>query len=230
MANEKVKLHGFWVSPFANRVKWALKLKGIEYEYMEEDVWNKSNLLIQLNPVYKKVPVLVHNGKVILESFLILEYIDETWNQNPLLLPQDPSQRALTRFWAKFAEEKIFEAAFNALCSHGDEQKKAVQLTMEAMEKIEGELKGKQQFFGGESIGYLDIILGWISYMLPVFEEVGSVQILDPVKFPATIAWSNRFLNHPVIKDTLPPKEKMLVYFQERRHIISCANLGWIKF
>ena len=43
---------------------------------------------------------------MIAESTVILEYVDETWKQNPLL-PQDPYHRALARFWAKFAEEKV---------------------------------------------------------------------------------------------------------------------------
>ena len=115
------------------------------------------------------------------------------------------------------------------MCSQGEEKQKALQQTVEAMEKIEGELEGKQQFFGGESIGYLDIILGWISYYLPIWEEVGSMQIIDPVKFPATTAWINRFLKHPVIKDTLPPREKMLVYFHQRSKALGSTSHGWIR-
>ncbi|XWS13852.1 hypothetical protein CRYUN_Cryun36dG0074500 [Craigia yunnanensis] len=95
------------------------------------------------------------------------------------------------------------------------------------MEKIE--LKGKQQFFEGASIGYLDIILGWISYYLPVGDEVGSMQTIEPVKFQATIAWINRFLKHPVIKDTLRPRVKMLVYFHQRSKALASTSLGCLK-
>ncbi|GMP77485.1 hypothetical protein CsSME_00033751 [Camellia sinensis var. sinensis] len=229
MASEKVKLLGFWVSPFSFRVEWALKLKGVEYEYIEEDIFNKSHLLLELNPVHKKVPVLIHGQKVILESFVILEYIDETWKQCPLL-PQDPYQRAIVRFLTKFAEEKLLENAWMAMCSEGDEKERALKASIEAIEKIEAELKGKTQFFGGESIGYLDLALGWISYWLPVWEEVGSMKIVDQIQFPNTTAWMNNFLKHPVIKDKLPPRDKMIVYFKKRSKeiasLIAAARKG----
>ncbi|CAK9160037.1 unnamed protein product [Ilex paraguariensis] len=99
------------------------------------------------------------------------------------------------------------------MCSQGDEKERAMKLSMEAIEKIEGELKGNK-FFAGEAIGYLDIALGWTTYLLPVWDEVGSMTIVDPSKFPATVAWMHNFLNHPVIKDKLPPREKMIVYFR----------------
>ncbi|XP_045830900.1 probable glutathione S-transferase [Trifolium pratense] len=100
----EVKLHGFWYSPFTLRVVLTLKLKGILYENIEEDRFNKSPQLLEYNPVHKKTPVLVHDGKPLCESMIIVEYIDEIWPQYPLL-PIDPYERAQARFWVKYADD-----------------------------------------------------------------------------------------------------------------------------
>lgn len=103
----EVKLFRTWSSPFALRIVWALKLKGVEYETIYEDLANKSSSLLEYNPVHKKVPVLLHNGIPICESLVILEYIDETWNKGVRFLPEDPLARANARFWAKFNDEQV---------------------------------------------------------------------------------------------------------------------------
>ncbi|KAF8014376.1 hypothetical protein BT93_H0268 [Corymbia citriodora subsp. variegata] len=223
MANPKeVELLGLWVSPFVRRVEWALKLKGIAYDTIEEDMLNKSALLLRLNPVHQKVPVLVHGGRVVCESFLILEYIDETWKKCPLL-PRDPYDRATARLWASVAEGKLLENVWIALNSEGEEKERAIQLATEALGHVEGVIKGKA-FFGGEGIGYLDLVIGWVSHWLPVWEEVYSMKIFDPTKFPAMAAWASRFVEHPVIKENLPPRDKMVVYLHDKRNQIMASK------
>ena len=66
MADTVVVL-GTWFSMFSNRVRIALLEKGIGYEHKEEDplLLNKSSLLLESNPIHKKIPVLIHNERPI---------------------------------------------------------------------------------------------------------------------------------------------------------------------
>ncbi|CAK8578587.1 unnamed protein product [Lathyrus sativus] len=222
--NQDVKLLNFLLSPVGRRVEWALKLKGVDYEYIEEDIFNKSNLLLELNPVHKKVPVLVHGQKSIAESLIILEYIDETWKQYPLL-PLHPYEKSRARFWAKLSDEKLALGSWRAMVRKGEEGEKYLKEAREVMEKLEEEINGKK-FFGGNNIGYLDLALGWITCWLPIWEEIGSMQVLDPLKCPSISSWKINFLNDPVIKDNLPPKDKMIVYCHRRIEEFSSTHHG----
>lgn len=87
---------------------------------IEEDTTNKSSLLLNSNPIYKRIPVLFHNEKCFSESLVIIEYIDDTWKHNPSILPQDPAERAMARFWAKFIDEKVYIHIYHIISSDDD--------------------------------------------------------------------------------------------------------------
>ncbi|EXB70648.1 putative glutathione S-transferase [Morus notabilis] len=215
MGDEEVKLFRTWSSPYALRIVWALKLKGVEYETIYEEVSHKSDLLIGYNPIHKKVPVLVHNGKPIAESLVILEYIDETWKQHPLLSDQ-PHQRALARFWAKFGDEKVLPAIWEAFTKQGKEQEEALSTAVENLKYLEEELKGKK-LFGGEEIGLVDIALGWLANLVSVFEEITGLKLIPEEKFPLLFNWMQVFADIPVIKESWPPRDKLVAKFHSIR-------------
>ncbi|CAK9144822.1 unnamed protein product [Ilex paraguariensis] len=209
---EEVKLFRNWSSPFALRIVWALKLKGIEYETILEDLQNKSSLLLQYNPVHKKVPVLLHNGKPILESLVILEYIEETWKQHPLL-PEDPFEKATARFWARFNDEELLPSIRDASTKQGKEQEEAIVQVEENLKYVEEKLKGNV-FFGGETIGYLDLAFGWLANLVSVLEEVTGLSLTASGKFPLLSAWMQNFSDAPVIKECWPPRDKLIIKYQ----------------
>ncbi|RWW39082.1 hypothetical protein BHE74_00055620 [Ensete ventricosum] len=104
----EVKLIGTWSSPFVLRARIALNLKGVEYEFLQQKFGEKSELLLRSNPVYKKIPVLLHHGKPVCESMIIVEYVDEVWAASgQAILPADPYERALHRFWAVYVDDKV---------------------------------------------------------------------------------------------------------------------------
>ena len=105
--DEKVVLLDFWSSSYAVRVRIALEEKGIKYEKEEQNLADKSPLLLEMNPVHKLIPVLIHNGKPICESLVILQYIDEVWHDRSPLLPSDPYQRSQARFWGDYIDKKV---------------------------------------------------------------------------------------------------------------------------
>ncbi|KAK9003453.1 hypothetical protein V6N11_061016 [Hibiscus sabdariffa] len=174
-----VKLLGAWLSPYCCRVIWALKLKAIPYEYIEEDLSAKSPLLLQSNPVHKKVPVLLHDGNPISESTVILQYIEEIWPHNPLL-PTHPYEKAVALFWIKFADDKS-PSISKLYRTDGEEQQQAAKECSEMLEAIEehGLIEGKK-FFGGDEINMVDIAFCSVAHWLGVIEEFAGLKILEP--------------------------------------------------
>ncbi|XP_047976361.1 probable glutathione S-transferase isoform X1 [Salvia hispanica] len=205
-------LGGLGYSPFVNRVEIALKLKGVEYESIAEDVKNKSPLLLQHNPIHKKIPVLIHDGKGIAESVIIVEYIDQVW-EGPPILPKDPYQRAMARFWAKFIDEKCISATWKACWSTGEEQEKSKEEAMEALKFLEDEIKGKK-FFGGDNIGFVDIAANFIGYWVPIISEVKGVHLITEENFPNLWRWMNDYCNDNFLKEILPSKDALFERFK----------------
>ncbi|CAN1278881.1 Probable glutathione S-transferase [Linum perenne] len=211
-----IKLLGTWPSQWSHRVIWALKLKGIDYEYIPEDLFNKSQLLLQSNPVHKKipvynpiynkVPVLVHGGKPICESSVIMEYIDETWSHhNKPLMPVDPYARSIARFWIKFADDQSSKLWRVALTS-GEEREEAIKECLELLQIIEEKagLCENNNFFNGDEIGIVDLAFSGIGYWLGLIESSVGVKMMDSHKFPRLFSWATNFREHPVIKANTP--------------------------
>ncbi|KAE8705650.1 Glutathione S-transferase U7 [Hibiscus syriacus] len=223
MADE-VKLFGMWASPYSRRVELALKLKGIPYEYIEEDLSNKSSLLLKYNPVHQKIPVLVHNGKSIPESLVILEYIDETWRNNPVLLPRDPYKRSIARFWAKFIDEKILITTRKVSFTTGKEQDQAMEELSEQLKLLENELKGKP-YFAGEAIGYLDIVVAnFLVFWFRNLQEALGINMFTKERFPIIFEWIEKVVAIDVVEVCRIPKERHLVYIRTRLEAIKSAS------
>jgi maleylacetoacetate isomerase len=93
-------LYSYFRSSASYRVRCALHLKGIKFDYRPVHLLNDGgeqhkSAYRDLNPG-REVPTLIHNGRALGQSMAILEYLDEAAS-GPRLFPHDPYQRSLVR-------------------------------------------------------------------------------------------------------------------------------------
>ncbi|XP_047060678.1 probable glutathione S-transferase GSTU6 [Lolium rigidum] len=215
----ELTLLGFWTSPFVLRARFALNLKGIPYTYVEEDLFGdntKSQLLLASNPAHGgKVPVLIHHGKPVAESMVILEYIDEAFpDQLPRLLPSgDPHRRAAARFWAAYVDQKLLPTWIPLYGGATVEERvKAAGEVIAVLETFEGVLGEKDVFFGGESVGLVDVALGGFIGWLRASEAMCGVSTLDPARTPLVAAWAERFGALEGVREMVPDVPALVEY------------------
>ncbi|XP_057777077.1 glutathione S-transferase U17-like [Salvia miltiorrhiza] len=225
MSFNEVKLLGSWQSPFAFRVRIALNIKSVAYDFQQEDVLvAKSDLLLQSNPVHKTIPVLIHNGRPICESLVIVQYIDQVWASGPgSILPSDPHDRAMARFWTSYIDDTWFKHLNATLLSQGeDARRKSHDETSKGLLVLEAAL-GCQNFFGGDRIGYVDVALGCFLPLISVIEKECHIRLIDEFKTPKLLKWAQHFSADAAVKDILPDTDELCECYRSHVSVIK----GW---
>ncbi|EAY79310.1 hypothetical protein OsI_34436 [Oryza sativa Indica Group] len=193
----ELKLLGMWTSAFVLRVRFVLNLKSLPYEFVEENLGDKSDLLLASNPVNKTVPVLLHAGRPVNESQVILQYIDEAWpDRPPAVLPSDPYERAVARFWAAYVDDKADAA-------------------LETLEGALRECSGGKPFFGGDGVGLVDVVLGgYLGWFTAIKKLIGR-RMIDPARTPALAAWEDLFRATDAARGVLPDDADKMLEFRQ---------------
>ncbi len=103
-----LELYHDWDAFCCIKVRFCLAEKGVPWRGHHVDL----QAMEQLKPDYLAVnpkgvvPTLFHDGRVITESSVINEYVDEVF-PGPKLVPVDPYERASMRIWVKFEEDVL---------------------------------------------------------------------------------------------------------------------------
>ncbi|CAN6543404.1 unnamed protein product [Malus baccata var. baccata] len=106
--DQQIKLYSYWRSSCSYRVRIALNLKGLKYEYKAVNLLKGE----QLSPEFRKlnpvgyVPVLVDGDTLVADSFAILMYLEEKYPQHPLL-PPDLQKKAINYQAANIVSSSI---------------------------------------------------------------------------------------------------------------------------
>ena len=169
-----MKLFTYWRSLATYRVRIALNLKGVAPDELIDvnlpQGKQREDAFRRINPMMA-IPALVENdGTVLFESLAILEYLDETY-PNPPLLPKDAKARARVRAIAQIVaadthplivprvreylahEYKIDEAGVNKWGHHWH------QTSLQALETVLAGSKETGKFAHGDQLTIADICL-----------------------------------------------------------------------
>ncbi|KAF8727901.1 hypothetical protein HU200_018469 [Digitaria exilis] len=204
-----LKLLSSFASPFSLRVKLALSFKGLSYENLEQKELhtNKSELLLKSNPVHKKVPCSSTTASLYAMTRRLLTF-------GPSLLPSDPYERAVARFWAAYIDEKLFSSWMIVFKGKTDEEKaEGTKQSFAVAATLEGQLrecsKGKP-FFGGDSVGYVDVALGGFVAWVHAIEKLYGLKLFDAANTPLLAAWLDRFCALDAAKVVMPEVDKLV--------------------
>jgi maleylpyruvate isomerase len=97
-----MKLIGYFRSGASYRVRIGLNLKGVSVEHAFRHLRkgeHKAADYLAVNPQGLVPALILDDGETLTQSLAILDWIDETWPQPPLL-PKDPVRRAKVRAFA----------------------------------------------------------------------------------------------------------------------------------
>ncbi|KAI7578532.1 hypothetical protein D0869_12840 [Hortaea werneckii] len=160
--DKPLKLYGSCFCPFVHRVWISLEHKGLDYEYVEVDVYRKPKLLLDINP-RGLVPALRHGEWGCYESTVLMEYLEDLNEGNPLL-PKDPKLRAESRLWSDHINRHIIPVFYRYLQAQdpNDQANFAKQLT-EQIGKLVSASSSSGPFFLGDDMTFVDVQMApWV--------------------------------------------------------------------
>jgi glutathione S-transferase len=188
----------------SDRTKIALHEKGLAYDRVTLDLAKKDQKrpeFLKLNP-YGKVPVLNDSGKILFESCIINEYLDEQY-PNPPLMPKDPHLRGRGRvlvdyglnymhapYWALRGEMLKKESERDAATV--EEKRQALRHLLQYLEEALGD---KPYFLGEMSLTDIDLV--------PRFLRMETYGAIPEPSLPRVTAWLNRMKERPSVKSIL---------------------------
>lgn len=93
-----MKVYNFFNSGTSHRLRIALNLKGLEFDYLPIDLREDANLTPEFKSINPQgfVPAVEVDGRIMIQSPAIIEWLEERY-PSPPLLPSDPQARAQVR-------------------------------------------------------------------------------------------------------------------------------------
>ncbi|TXF10556.1 glutathione S-transferase N-terminal domain-containing protein [Pelomicrobium methylotrophicum] len=196
-----MRLYSGTTCPFSHRCRIVLYEKGMDFEIIDVDLYNKPEDLAVMNP-YNQVPVLVDRDLILYESNIINEYIDDRF-PHPQLMPADPVMRARARLFLFRFEQELF---FHVQAIEKGSQKaaeKGRQVIRDNLVQI-APVFARQKYMLGDDYTMLDVAIA------PLLWRLDHYGIQLPKQAAPLMKYAERIFSRPAFIDALTPSEKVM--------------------
>lgn len=194
-------LYSGTTDPFSHRCRFVLFEKGMDFQVIDVDMFNKPEDIAVINP-YNRVPVLVERDLVLYEANIINEYIDERF-PHPQLMPPDPVMRARARLFLFRFENELF-AHIDAI-EHGAQKAadRARQAVRDNLTQI-SVVFAKQKYMLGDEFSMLDVAIA------PLLWRLDHYGIQLGKEAAPLMKYSERLFSRPAYGEAMTPAEKAM--------------------
>ena len=189
-----MQLYTSSLCPFAHRVRLVLAEKGLEMPQVEVD------------PRQKRVPALEVDGRELMESAVISEYLDEIFVE-PALMPRPPLLRAAARQWIHFADERLYPHTRGLLYAATESERPRLRTEIrEDLRIMEAHLASQPgRYWMGDDFTLVD------ATFFPWFEQRCAIEAFRgfvwPEVFVALEQWRARVAARPAVSAISKPQD-----------------------
>lgn len=206
-------LIGQYDSPFVRRVGIALHLYQLPFEHRPWSAFADSDKLRSFNPLMRVPTLVLDDGFVLIESHLMLDYLDRRVGPERALIPaQDPARRqaqyttALATGMAEKAVSLFYERILHKAEPSLQWQARCAAQIGAVLAVLEPELANhSSRYCGGATLGHADIAIGCALR----FIADAHPGLCDATRYPALTTFANALEDLPVFRQVsqafLPP-------------------------
>ncbi|KVN18010.1 MULTISPECIES: glutathione S-transferase [unclassified Burkholderia] len=206
-----MKLIGMLDSPFVRRVAISAKLLGLPFEHHSISVFRQFDAFKSLNPVVKAPTLFTDDGTMLVDSSLIVDYLDRLVAPQRRLMPDDPPARVrvleLTGL-ALAAAEKTVQVVYEHGLRPGEKQHQPwLDRVLGQLDAAYGALDARIERAGGWLVGEritqadVTVAVAWrfTQFMKGDYPDLARI---DPARYPALAALSARAEALPEFEST----------------------------
>ena len=188
-------LIGQYDSPFVRRVAIALHHYGLTFEHRPWSVWGDADKIAQHNPLRRVPTLLLDDGTALVETFAILDAMDELVGPERALLPESGSVRRdglrISSLAAGMADKAVvlLYSSLDLMRPSAQFSERCQTQILETLAALERERAARStSFWLGQSLSHADIAFA-CSYR---FTSEAHPGLVDPSRFPSLTAAAAR--------------------------------------